>query len=238
MTLANRKLTVVTVTLNAVENLALTLQSVCSQKRREEIEYIVIDGKSKDGSLAFLEQHRHEIDILISSEDRSVYDAMNKGIQQSTCEWLYFLNAGDVFLDEDSLTRILNEMDNNDVLYSDVLVDQGSAIYTFETSYDDRKLNHQGIVYRRELHNKIGFYSVIRGFTAADYFFFLQLHALKVKKLAVPIAIFKTGGLSSTINAVRQKYCLDFLAGKISALNLAARLIVYPCYRGLRNFFG
>lgn len=238
MTLANKKLTVVTVTLNAVEDLAVTLQSVCSQKRREEIEYIVIDGKSKDGSLAFLEQYRHEIDILISSEDRGVYDAMNKGMQQSRSEWVYFLNAGDVFLDENSLTKILEEMDDSDVLYSDVVVNKGNSVYTFHTSFDDRKLNHQGFVYRRELHQRFGPYSVIKGFTAADYFFFLQLHALKVKKIDTPIAKFKAGGLSSTVNAVRQKYCLDFLAGEISALNLVVRLILYPFYRALKTFLG
>jgi len=60
---------------------------------------------------------------------------------------------------------------------------------------------------------------------------------LKVKKLDTAIAIFKTGGLSSTVNAVHQKYCLDFLAGRIGALNLAIRLIVYPFYRALMSLF-
>lgn len=231
----NRKLSVITVTLNAVNGLAKTLQSVRSQKRREEIEFIVIDGLSADGSLELLEKFHAEIDILDSSKDSGVYDAMNKGIQQSTGEWLYFLNAGDAFLDEDSLANILDAIDDSDVLYSDVLVDKNSRIDTFETSFDNRKLNHQGFVYRKKLHAQFGPYVVIKGFTAADYFFFLQLDGLKVKKLTKPIAVFQLGGLSSTVKAVHQKYCLDFLAGKVSALNLAARLVIYPLYRAFKS---
>lgn len=238
MTKSHKKLSVITVTLNAVNGLAKTLQSVSSQKRRSEIEFIVIDGLSVDGSLELLEKSCNELDVLVSSKDCSVYDAMNKGMQRSTSEWLYYLNAGDTFLDEDSLSNVLDAIDDGDVLYSDVLVDKSSGIYTFETSFDKRKLNHQGFVYRRELHERFGPYAVIEGFTAADYLFFLHLNDLKVKKLIKPIAIFQLGGLSSTVKAVRQKYCLDFLSGKIGAMNLAARLVLYPCYRALRKVIG
>lgn len=238
MTQLNKKLSVVTVTLNAVDALAATLKSVSSQKRRGDIEFVVIDGLSTDGSIELLEKNRNEIDVLVSSKDRGVYDAMNKGVEKSTGDWLYFLNAGDTFLDENSLSIVLDAMDDSDVLYSDVLVDKSSGIYTFETSFDKRKLNHQGFVYRKELHVRFGPYVVIEGFTAADYLFFLQLNDLKVKRLTKPIAIFQLGGLSSTVKAVRQKYCLDFLSGKIGALNLAARLVVYPCYRALRKIIG
>lgn len=238
MTQLNKKLSVITVTLNAVDALAATLKSVSSQKRREEIEFVVIDGLSTDGSIELLEKSRNDIDVLVSSKDRGVYDAMNKGLEQSAGDWLYFLNAGDTFLDEDSLSIVLDAMDGSDVLYSDVLVDKSNGVHTFETSFDKRKLNHQGFVYRKELHVRFGPYAVIEGFTAADYLFFLQLNGLKVRRLTKPIAIFQLGGLSSTVKAVRQKYCLDFLSGKIGALNLAARLVAYPCYRALRKIIG
>jgi glycosyltransferase involved in cell wall biosynthesis len=235
MTNLNKKLSVITVTLNAVDALTETLKSVANQKHREEIEFIVIDGLSTDGSLALLEKNRQEIDILVSSKDRGVYDAMNKGLQQCTSEWVYFLNAGDIFCKNDSIAKILDSIDDSDVLYSDVLVDKGSTTYLFKTSFDDRILNHQGFVYRKALHAQFGKYAVIKGFTAADYLFFLQLDGLKVKKLNDPIAVFQTGGLSSTVNAVHQKYCLDFLSGKISALNLAFRLVVYPLFRAIKK---
>lgn len=238
MTEPNKKLSVITVTLNAVDALDATLKSVSNQKRRQEIEFIVMDGASVDGTLQLLEKNHQVIDVLVSSKDSGVYDAMNKGVEQSTSKWLYFLNAGDIFLDDDSLSQVLDAIDDSDVLYSDVLVDKGGAFYTFETSFEERKLNHQGFVYRKSLHARFGSYTVIKGFTAADYFFFLQLDSLKVKKLTKPIAIFKLGGLSSTVNAVRQKYCLDFLSGKIGALNLALRLVIYPSYRLLRKIIG
>lgn len=237
MTIIKKKLSVVTVTFNAVDSLELTLASVKNQSCRTEIEFIVVDGGSHDGSVELLEKHRSDIEVIYSNPDRGVYDAMNKGIELSSCDWIYFLNAGDIFFDTESVTGVLNVMDGSDVLYSDVLVSNGKKIVNFKTSFEARVLNHQGFVYRRELHKKFGPYTVIKGFTAADYFFFLQLHALKVKKLDTPIAIFEAGGLSSTVNAVRQKYCLDFLAGRISAINLAFRLAVYPCYRALMSLF-
>lgn len=237
MTQIRKKITIITVTLNAANSLAATLKSVKGQKRRSEIEFIVMDGLSIDGSLELLDRYRNDIDVLISSKDHGVYDAMNKGIDLSTGEWLYFLNAGDVFLNEESISQVLDEIDDSDVLYSNVLVDKNNSTFEFKTSFDDRILNHQGFVYRRELHQRFGKYAVIKGFTAADYLFFLQLDSLKVKKMLNPIAIFQFGGLSSTVDAVRQKYCLDFLSGKISALNLAARLIIYPMYRVLKKIF-
>ena len=238
MTIFNKKLSVITVTLNASDALEITLKSVTSQRRRGEIEFVVIDGASIDGSVALLDEYSSKIDVIYSGQDRGVYDAMNKGVQLSSGNWLYFLNAGDVFYDSDSISRILDEIDDSDVLFSDVLVTNNNKCFTFKTSFEERVLNHQGFIYRRELHDRFGPYAVIKGFTAADYFFFLQLDALKVKKLTNPIAIFQMGGLSSTVKAVRQKYCLDFLSGKISALNLAVRLVVYPFYRALRKLIG
>lgn len=231
----SKKLSVVTVILNNKAGLLDTFNSIRNQKRKLELEYLIIDGLSSDGSFEFIEKNHDEIDVVISEKDRGIYDAMNKGIKQASGEWIYFLNAGDVFYDEHSISRILDAMEDVDILYSDVIVNKGSSVYTFKTSFEDKVLNHQGFVYRRELHQKFGPYAVIKRFTAADYLFFLQLNNLKVKKLADPIAIFQAGGLSSTVNAVRQKYCLDFLAGKISAVNLALRLIIYPVYRAIRK---
>ena len=231
----NKLLTVITVQLNSIEALDLTLASLRNQKCRTDVEFLVVDGRSTDGSLALLEAHRSEIDILYSGTDRGVYAAMNKGIQLSSGNWLYFLNAGDVFFDHDSVGQILDAIDDSDVLFSDVLVNDGEKNYIFETSFENRILNHQGFVYRRELHEKFGPYAVIKGFTAADYFFFLQLYGLKAKKLVRPIAVFKTGGLSSTVRAVYQKYCLDFLAGKIGVSRLVMMLVLYPTYRKLKG---
>jgi glycosyltransferase involved in cell wall biosynthesis len=235
MSVSNKKISVITVTLNACDALLDTINSVKNQKDRKEIEFIVIDGLSVDGSITLMESNSKEIDVLVSSKDNGVYDAMNKGIHRANGEWVYFLNAGDIFLNENTISHILNELKEYDIVYSDVKVDNGSSISTFKTSFDDRILNHQGFVYRRSLHETYGPYAVIKGFTAADYFYFLQLENLKVKKLSTPIAIFKAGGLSSTVKAVRQKYCLDFLSGKISALNLAFRLVVYPLYRAIKK---
>ena len=225
------KLTIITVCFNACLDLEKTLLSVYQQHLRAEVEHIVIDGGSTDTTLELLETHKNNINIIVSEQDQGVYDAMNKGIHLSGSEWIYFLNAGDVFLDEHSLSKILHAQNDTDIIYSDVIVDSKKGRDTFHTDFVSKKLNHQGFVYKKMLHQRYGAYAVISGFTAADYLFFLQLSDVKVKKLEQPIAIFQVGGLSSTVKAVHQKYCLDFLAGKTSRGFLVAILLLYPFYR-------
>lgn len=236
MDLLVKKLSIITVSFNASEELMQTIQSVNNQLRRAEVEHIIVDGNSTDTTPQILQEHFNEIEIIVSEPDRGVYDAMNKGISLAKSEWIYFLNAGDTFLNEHSVTRILDAQNNSDVLYSDVIVNTVKETFTFHTSFENKKLNHQGFVYKKHLHKKFGIYSVIKKFTAADYLFFLQLDDVNVKKLEHPIAIFQAGGLSSTVNAVHQKFCLDFLSGRISSSYLAAILLFYPLYRRCKTF--
>ena len=88
------KLSIVTVNLNNVAGLKLTLDSVASQTYRD-FEYIVIDGGSKDGSLDLIEKHTERINYFISQPDSGVYQAMNKGIKNASGEYLLFLNSGE-----------------------------------------------------------------------------------------------------------------------------------------------
>lgn len=232
----NLKLSIITVAYNASQELELTLQSVNSQLRRYEAEHIVIDGGSTDDTAKILHTYVSEIDTAISEPDKGVYDAMNKGLALAKSDWIYFLNAGDVFYNEHSLSQILEFIGEGDVLYSDVIVDNAKSTYSFLTNFEDKALNHQGFVYKKALHERFGLYAVIKGFTAADYLFFLQLDGVSAKKLEHPIAIFKAGGLSSTVNAVHQKYCLDFLSGRVSTFYLASILLGYPFYRMFKNW--
>ena len=90
------KISVITVCYNDAENLRKTLASIASQTARRDIEHIVIDGGSKDETKILLEGNK-EIDKWISEADKGLYDAMNKGIAMASGEYLWFMNAGDVF---------------------------------------------------------------------------------------------------------------------------------------------
>jgi glycosyltransferase involved in cell wall biosynthesis len=116
------KLSIITITYQAEKFVERTIQSVISQGNRSEIEYIIIDGASKDGTLDIVEKYRANIDIIISEPDRGIYDAMNKGIQQATGDYLIFMNAGDCFASNHTLDSLLEAINNQpDVIVGDAL---------------------------------------------------------------------------------------------------------------------
>jgi glycosyltransferase involved in cell wall biosynthesis len=97
------KLSIITITYQAEKYLERTIKSVLEQGMRSEIEYVVIDGASKDGTLSLINQYREHIDVFISEPDCGIYDAMNKGIQKATGDYLIFMNAGDSFADNNTI---------------------------------------------------------------------------------------------------------------------------------------
>ena len=92
--------TIVTVVRNARDELLTTLKSVLNQTY-DNIEYIIIDGASSDGTVELIEAHDGEVDYWISEPDSGPYDAMNLGIDLASGEWINFMNAGDSFNDPD-----------------------------------------------------------------------------------------------------------------------------------------
>lgn len=121
------KVTMVTAVLNDAGHIEQTILSVISQTDIE-IEYIIVDGGSKDGTLELIGKYKDKISLLISEPDRGVYDAMNKGIQYSTGDFVYFLNSGDVLLNPSILSKIkLEELkEKNAIIYGNVIVAYGN----------------------------------------------------------------------------------------------------------------
>lgn len=121
------KVTVVTAVLNDAGHIEQTILSVISQTDIE-IEYIIVDGGSKDGTLELIGKYKDKISLLISEPDRGVYDAMNKGIKYSTGDFVYFINSGDVLLNPSILSKIkLEELkEKNAIIYGNVIVAYGN----------------------------------------------------------------------------------------------------------------
>ena len=103
--LNNPLLTIVTVCYNAVDEIEKTILSVINQTY-ENIEYIIVDGASTDGTLNVINKYRDFISCCISEPDGGIYEAMNKGIKLATGEWINFMNAGDTFSSVDILSRL------------------------------------------------------------------------------------------------------------------------------------
>lgn len=136
------KFSIITCTYNAAEVLQRTLDSVMSQTWGQ-IEHIIVDGASKDSTMAMAEAYRRrsaeeetEHDIIIKSEpDRGLYDAMNKGLQLATGDYVVFLNAGDVLPTDETLENISNDVNERSdgrlpaVLYGDTnIVDNNGEL--------------------------------------------------------------------------------------------------------------
>ena len=115
------RITVVTVAFNAREALETTIRSVAGQDY-PNLEYIVIDGGSADGSLEVIERHAADITRWVSEPDRGIYDAMNKGVAMATGDYCIFMNAGDTFVAPDTVNTVVAGMERgDDVVYGDIV---------------------------------------------------------------------------------------------------------------------
>ena len=103
------RISIVTITYNAARNLQCTLDSVSQQSYRL-LEHLIIDGVSKDGTLSMAQHYKETADyeVVVKSEpDKGLYDAMNKGLQKATGDYIVFLNAGDTLHDADTLKNVV-----------------------------------------------------------------------------------------------------------------------------------
>ena len=118
------KFSIITVTYNAEKVLEDTIQSVIAQTYHH-IEYIIVDGASKDGTLSIINRYRSHIHTVVSEPDKGLYDAMNKGIALASGDYLCFLNAGDCFHEDDTLQQMVHTINGNelpDILYGETAI--------------------------------------------------------------------------------------------------------------------
>jgi glycosyltransferase involved in cell wall biosynthesis len=121
MTDARPRVTIVTVNYNMRDGLEKTIRSVISQTYRN-LEYIIVDGASRDGSVDVIRRYESRITKWTSEPDKNLYDAMNKGARSATGEWLLFMNSGDCFVDDEVVEDIFREpVENSDIIYGHVL---------------------------------------------------------------------------------------------------------------------
>lgn len=109
------RITVVTISFNAIDAIEATILSVINQTYKN-VEYIVIDGGSKDGTYDIIKKYSHNLSYHISEPDKGIYDAMNKGIAQATGDYVIFMNAGDSFYNNEAITQISPYLDGNSTI--------------------------------------------------------------------------------------------------------------------------
>ena len=114
----NIKISIITVVYNGKDTLAQTIESVISQDYAN-IEYIIIDGNSTDGTQGIIKEYGHRISYWMSEPDRGIYDAMNKGIEYASGDVIAFINSGDTY-EDNILSEVVKdfktETENIDIL--------------------------------------------------------------------------------------------------------------------------
>lgn len=165
-------ITVVTVVLNDAEGLKITIESVLEQTY-ENIEYIVIDGGSKTPTLNVIENYDDRINYWISEPDEGIFDAMNKGIDLATGEWINFMNAGDSFYNKDVIKNVFSQdYGNADFIYGHTYFLSGDfrgvvKAWNFDILWKTMIFTHQSLFTRKKLLEKRRFNTKYK--ICADY---------------------------------------------------------------------
>ena len=190
------KVSVITVCYNAIIGIDKTIKSVVGQTY-PEIEYIVIDGGSTDGTLDVINNYREKISYFVSEPDGGIYDAMNKGIKAATGEWINFMNAGDTFSSKTIISTVFSEghKDGIEVIYGDVYFKESQDCIYLQPA---RPLNflrrampfcHQSSFVKKETLKEFDKQFQI----CADYSFFYSLYHDKPNSFcykSVPISVY------------------------------------------------
>lgn len=119
------RFSIITITYNASQWLERTILSVLSQSY-SNIEYILIDGASTDGTVDIIRQYEAGVTFWSSEPDKGLYDAMNKGLQQATGDYVWFMNAGDTLYTADTVQRIVTSLKKKvslpDIIYGETAI--------------------------------------------------------------------------------------------------------------------
>ena len=179
------KISVVTVCLNSVCFIERAILSVLSQTYKN-IEYIIIDGGSSDGTLDIINKYKDKLSKIVSEKDNGIFDAINKGIKISTGEIIYILNSDDYLFDDYVFEDVIKEFfKNNDIdfIFGKASVESGSAAVSFvipsgkiskKSDFLKDGICHQAVFVKRKLFYKFGFFDQ-RYKICADLNWFLRI---------------------------------------------------------------
>jgi glycosyltransferase len=223
------KVSIITSVWNNKNTIEDAIKSVLSQNY-SDIEYIVVDGASSDGTVEVIKKHEDKISIFVSEKDKGIYDGLNKGVELATGDIIGFLHSDDIYADENIISEVVEafEKNNTDSIYGDlVYVDKEDTNKVFRYwksgDYSFKKLTngwmppHPTFFVKKEFYDRYGKFDLSFGI-AADYDFMLRmLGKYKITTSYLPKVLYKmrVGGASNrTIKNIIQKSREDIKALK------------------------
>lgn len=206
------RISVITICYNSVATVRDAVESVLGQDY-SNLEYIVVDGGSSDGTLEILSAYSDRIEKVISEPDEGIYDAMNKGILASSGDIICILNSDDVYASENALSQVARVFHETgaDTVFADLVQVRRNDLDQVVRYYDSGSFRperlrwgwmpaHPTFAARRSIYERWGLYSTSFRI-AADYEMMVRLyHGAKVSFTHLPVVLVKmrAGGVSSS----------------------------------------
>ncbi|MDR6560381.1 MULTISPECIES: glycosyltransferase family 2 protein [unclassified Arcicella] len=205
------KLSIITITYNAEKFLTRTIESILAQTN-QDFEYIIIDGKSKDATLAIAKSYGERVNLLVSEPDKGLYDAMNKGLRLATGDFVWFMNAGDEINDSRVVSTFMQALEDTkaDVFYGDTyFVEENGNIQGLRSEITPHRLPknlkwqdmnlgmlvcHQAFITRRSI---APFYLENNLSADVDWEIECLKRAKKIQYLDTVVAKYLVGGISN-----------------------------------------
>lgn len=210
------RLSVITVTYNCIETVEQTINSVLTQDY-QNIEYIVIDGASTDGTREIIEKYYDRIAYSCSEKDFGIYNAMNKGLTHVTGDVVLFLNGDDYFVNEQVVSKIVREFENSP--QTEIIIGKERINGRVPDTYDPNNnqtlyvgvfFPHQATFAKKSVYEKIGRFDE-QYKISADYDWILRacFNGLKIKWIDEVISDFKSGGRSASVGCVAEEFLIS-----------------------------
>ena len=210
------KISIITVVLNNKETIQDAISSVLDQTYKD-IEYIIIDGASTDGSIETIKSYGDKITKFVSEPDKGLYDAMNKGIKLATGDVIGILNSDDFYIDEFVIERVVREFEKKQVdsVYADLVYVNPENLDKIVRYYDSSHFNPQRFAYgwmpahptffvKRKAYEKYGVFRTDLKI-AADFDIlarFLYIHKISYSYTKEVLVKMRTGGVSTSFNSI------------------------------------
>ncbi|KAB7887405.1 glycosyltransferase family 2 protein [Poseidonibacter ostreae] len=220
-------LSIVTINYNNAIGLSFTVDSVKNQTY-ENIEFIIIDGNSKDDSVEIIKKNQYAISYWISEPDKGIYDAMNKGIKKATGDFILFLNSGDIFYNENVLKNTASYIDSKECTYfcrAKSKYNNTSWLYPsqninseddIKTWLDNNEPNHQAMFFPKEFYQSNLYDLSFKIMGDADYKH-RCMNNFKPQFIDIVSTIFEMGGVSSNpkkfkvvLTQIKERIKVDF----------------------------
>lgn len=195
---------IITVSYNNKEHINKTLKSLLMQTY-DDYELIIVDAKSTDGSKEEFELWKQKFKnyVFISEPDEGIYDAMNKGVKKSTGEYIYFLNLGDLFFNNDVLAKVAEYINlrRMDFYYGDIVwgqdIKKQPSYLSFFYFLNEHMICHQSVFAKKVLLESLPFDLTFKVCADRDWMIRSLRAGASYKKMNIIIACYNTDGLSS-----------------------------------------